>query len=144
MNPMKMKEISRRHQPVTHKGRNAVMAGIGGGSLACLGQWAINRLTGIYSPSDAATLVMLGIILIAALLTGFGIYDKLAQIFGGGLFVPISGFANALASSAMECRSEGFIFGIGSNMFKLAGSVITYGIVSALIFSTLRYGWMLL
>ena len=74
----------------------------------------------------------------------FGIYDKLAQIFGGGLFVPISGFANALASSAMECRSEGFIFGIGSNMFKLAGSVIIYGIVSALIFSTLRYGWMLL
>jgi hypothetical protein len=67
------------------------------------------------------------------------IFDKIAQKCGAGTFVPISGFANALTSSALECKSEGIIYGIGSNMFKLAGSVITYGIVSAYLLGIVRY-----
>ena len=75
----------------------------------------------------------------ASLLTGFGVYDRLGQIAGAGLFIPITGFSNSLTSSAIECKNEGLIYGIGSNMFKLAGSVITYGIVSAITLSAITY-----
>ena len=79
------------------------------------------------------------IVFAAALLTGLGIYDKLAQICGAGLFIPISGFANSLTACAMEGRSEGPIYGIGSTMFKLAGSVLTYGIVAAYTLGIVRW-----
>jgi stage V sporulation protein AC len=88
--------------------------------------------------------MLVTIIFITALLTGFGIFDKISQNTGAGSFIPISGFANALTSSALESKSEGLIYGIGSNMFKLAGSVITYGIVSAYILGILRYFVMLI
>ena len=84
-------------------------------------------------------MVIVTIILITAITTGFGIYDKAAQYCGAGLFIPISGFANSLTSAAMEGKSEGPIYGIGSNMFKLAGSVLTYGIASAFFFGALRF-----
>ena len=80
----------------------------------------------------------------AAFTTGLGVYDKVAKHAGAGLFVPITGFSNALTSSALECKHEGLIYGIGSNMFKLAGSVITYGIVSAILLSLITYGIRLL
>lgn len=144
MNPMKLKQMSKQHIPASHKGKKAGMAFMGGGSLALFGQLGVSILEPRMSASDATTLVLLIVIFLSALFTGLGFYDKLGQILGAGLFVPISGFANALASSAMECRNEGLIYGIGSNMFKLAGSVITYGIVSALIFSAIRYGLLIL
>ena len=83
--------------------------------------------------------MLVTIIFVSALLTGLGLFDKLAQIFGAGTFVPISGFSNSLTSAALESKAEGLIYGIGSNMFKLAGSVITYGIVSAYILGIIRY-----
>ena len=88
---------------------------------------------------SALSLVVVTIILATALATGFGVYDKLAQRCGAGLFIPISGFANALSAAALEGRSEGPIYGIGTNMFKLAGSVLTYGIASAFFFGALRF-----
>lgn len=87
------------------------------------------------------TLMIMTMIGLAALLTGLGIFDKIGQICGAGTFIPITGFANAVVSSAMEGRSEGPIFGIGSNMFKLAGSVITYGITSAILVAFVRF-WL--
>ena len=74
-------------------------------------------------------------ILISAILTGVGLFDDLVQIFGAGLFIPITGFSNAVCSEAMEYKSEGPIYGIGANMFKLAGSVITYGVISSILLS---------
>ena len=87
----------------------------------------------------AISISVVSIVVLSAVLTGLGVFDKLAQYCGAGLFVPISGFANALTSCAMEGKSEGLIFGIGSNMFKLAGSVLTYGICAAVLFGMLRY-----
>ena len=75
----------------------------------------------------------------ASLLTGIGIFDKLVTIFRCGLLIPITGFAHSMTSCALDYRNEGPIYGIGSNMFKLAGSVIVYGIVSAWFFGTIRY-----
>ena len=83
--------------------------------------------------------MIITIILITCILTGVGVYDKIAKYLGAGIFIPITGFANSMCSSALESKTEGLIFGIGSNMFKLAGSVITYGVVSAYLVSLVRY-----
>ena len=98
----------------------------------------------VFSDENAVTITIFIFIFSAALLTGLGVYDKIAKNAGAGLFVPITGFSNALTSSALECKHEGLIYGIGSNMFKLAGSVITYGIVSAILLSLITYGLRLL
>ncbi len=72
------------------------------------------------------------------LLTGFGVYDRIAQFAGAGSAVPVTGFGNAVISSAIEYRSEGFILGVGSNMLKLAGPVIVYGVFSAFIVALIK------
>ena len=83
------------------------------------------------------------IIVIASILTGLGIFDKIGQIAGAGTYLPITGFANSMTSSAIESRSEGLIFGILTNMLKLAGTVIVTGVISAFVVSTLLYLVML-
>ncbi|WP_147566329.1 stage V sporulation protein AC [Clostridium tyrobutyricum] len=77
------------------------------------------------------------LIIIAALLTGFGVFDHIAQWAGAGTSVPITGFANSIASAAIEHRTEGYVLGVGSNMFKVAGAVITFGVFSAFVVSIL-------
>lgn len=84
---------------------------------------------------DRTIIIMFIFIFISALLTGLGLFDNLVQIFGAGLFVPITGFSNAVCSEALEYKSEGPIYGVGANMFKLAGSVLTYGIFTSIILS---------
>lgn len=73
------------------------------------------------------------LIFITMLLTGFGLYDKIAQYSGAGTAVPVTGFGNAVISAAIEHRSEGFVQGVGGNMFKLAGAVILFGVFSAFV-----------
>lgn len=146
MNEIHLKKVADRHQPKQHKMRNAFMAFVFGGALAVIGQFAANFLVEQFQmkADESITIIVLCVIFITAICTGLGIYDKLAQWVGAGVFIPISGFANSLASEALESKSEGFIMGIGSNMFKLAGSVLTYGIVAAIVFSAIRYGVSLL
>lgn len=72
-------------------------------------------------------------ILLSVILTCLGVYDKLAQWAGAGSAVPVTGFANSMCSAAIEHRSEGLVLGVGANMFKLAGSVIVFGVVAAFI-----------
>ena len=139
MNQIELHEISSRHQVNDHKARKALIAFISAGMLAVSGQLLNDWLMIYFSKENAGILTILFFIFIAAILTGMGIYDKLAKYAGAGLFIPITGFSNALSSSALECKREGLIYGIGSNMFKLAGSVITYGIVSAIVFSLITY-----
>lgn len=119
----------------------ALIAFISGGIVAVIGQLIFDLYSKGFNinEKDAISLMLVTIIFITAILTGFGVFDKISQKNGAGTFIPISGFANALTSSALESKSEGLIYGIGSNMFKLAGSVITYGIVSAYILGIFRY-----
>lgn len=81
--------------------------------------------------NDAATIMIVTFIFLASLFTALGFFDKLVTKFRCGLLIPITGFAHSMTSSALDYKKEGPIYGIGSNMFKLAGSVIIYGIVSA-------------
>ena len=84
--------------------------------------------------NDAAAYASVTLILISALLTGLKIYDKIAIHAGAGTLVPITGFANAVVSPALEFKSEGLILGLGSKMFSIAGPVIVYGCVSSFIY----------
>lgn len=141
MDKKKLQDTAKKHVPKQTKGRNALVAFLCGGVIGAIGQVLLYVYMNIFTlgEKEALPIVVVTIILLTALATGFGIYDKAAQYCGAGLFIPISGFANSLTSAALESKTEGFIYGIGSNMFKLAGSVLTYGIVAAFFFGTLRY-----
>lgn len=141
MDQKRLQDTAKAHVPKTHKGRNALIAFISGGVIGVVGQVLCDMYMQLMNIDQKAALpfVIVTIILVTAIATGFGIYDKAAQYCGAGLFIPISGFSNSLTASAMEGKSEGLICGIGSNMFKLAGSVLTYGIASAFFFGALRY-----
>jgi len=78
------------------------------------------------------------LIIISVLLTGFGVYDHIAQWGGAGTAVPVTGFANTVASAAIEHRSEGYVLGVGGNMFKLSGPVIAYGVFSAFVVAIIK------
>ena len=88
---------------------------------------------------EATPIMLITLFFIAAILTGLGIYVRLGDFAGAGSFIPITGFSNAMTSSAMEARSEGFVTGIGANIFKLGGAVITFGIVASFVLGGIRY-----
>lgn len=90
-----------------------------------------------FSQEGAANPTVAVIIIITVLLTGFGVFDHIAQFAGAGTVIPITGFANTMASAAIEHRTEGFVLGVGGNMFKLSGPVIVYGVFSAFVVSLL-------
>ena len=118
-----------------------------GGLIGLVGQsiiYLFNKILGIDNKT-ANSLMSLTIVGITSVLTAFGLFDKLGQIAGAGTYIPITGFANSMTSSAIEGKSEGLILGIMSNMFKLAGAVIVAGVVSAFISSSLIYfiRWLL-
>ena len=141
MNKQRFNDIVKKTEDKKDKFGRAIIAFVSGGCVAIIGQLFFDLYNKIFDVNDknSLTLMLVTIIFITALLTGIGVFDKIAQKCGAGTFIPISGFSNALTSSALESKSEGLIYGIGSNMFKLAGSVITYGVVSAYILGVLRY-----
>ena len=126
--------------PKKAKAKNLIMAFVWGGCIGVTGQLVLEGFMSAFnlSQQQATGPTLMVFIVTAALLTGFGVYDRLAQHAGAGLFIPITGFSNSLTSCALESKSEGLIYGIGSNMFKLAGSVLTYGIVTAYVLGIIR------
>ena len=120
--------------------RNCIRAFLVGGFICMLGQ-AISDIY-IYffnfTEKSAGNPTSATLIFISVLLTSLGIYDHIAQWAGAGTAIPVTGFANSMASAALEHRTEGYVFGVGSNMFKLAGSVIVFGVFSAFIIALIR------
>ena len=92
-----------------------------------------------FKEKESITYMLLIVITIAVILSGFGIYDKFGQVAKCGSVIPITGFANSMSSSAMEYKPEGFILGVGANTFKLAGTVVVFGVFSAFIVATIKY-----
>lgn len=121
--------------------KNAIMAFLFGGLIGMIGQGIYALYMDIFNmeSESAAALMSVTIVFIASVLTGLGIYDKIAKYAGAGTFIPITGFANSMTSAALEAKSEGLVLGIGSNMFKLGGTVITFGIVSSVLLGVMRY-----
>ncbi len=118
-----------------------------GGLICVLGQVLQNCYVNIGFDKETAALYTSGsLILLSVLLTGFNIYPKLAQFSGAGTLVPITGFANSVASAAIEFKKEGQVFGIGSQIFTIAGPVILYGIFSSWVLGLIYWivklwGW---
>ena len=106
-----------------------LIGGLLGGLYQILTSWAMDLFT--IDALTASGYVMAFFILIAIVLTGFGVFDNLVSKFKFGLIIPITGFAHSVASSLLDYKKDGLITGLGANMFKLAGSVILYGLVSA-------------
>ena len=119
---------------------NCIRAFIVGGLICLIGQ--VFQMMYIkyfnFNEITAGNPTVATIIFISVLLTGFGVYDHIAQWGGAGTAVPVTGFANTIASAAIEHRSEGYVLGVGGNMFKLAGPVIVYGVFSAFIIAIIK------
>lgn len=111
---------------------NLCKAFLVGGLICVLGQWLQNCYMNIgFDKETAALYNTTTLILLSVLLTGFNIYPKMAQFSGAGTLVPITGFANSVASAAIEFKKEGQVYGIGSQIFTIAGPVILYGLFSS-------------
>ena len=138
--PLWYRRLLRRRLPRKKLLRNSLVAFVSGG-LLCAAAEAAARLLGRLAGLDekaAAAWVLVGVIAVTALLTGCGVYDKLAQRCGAGLAVPISGFANSVSAAMLEHKSEGLVQGSGCNSFKLAGAVVVFGVVAALAVGVIR------
>lgn len=140
MEKNKYKNLVAKHTPKENILCNGLIAFVVGGLMGVLGQGLIDIYSYFFniSTSDAAMLMIVTLVFLGCFLTCLGFFDKLVHFTRCGLIIPITGFAHAMMSAALEYRKEGFITGIGANMFKLAGSVIIFGVVSAYVFGLLR------
>jgi stage V sporulation protein AC len=136
----KYQQFVKNTNPKPNLAFNCLSAFISGGLVCIVGQFLIDFYAWAMKlpPEKASNPAVATIIIIGALLTGFGYFDKLGHYAGAGLAVPVTGFANSIVSSALEFKREGYIMGIGSKMFMLAGSVITYGVVTAFFVGLIR------
>lgn len=135
------KRIADFHKAEESRVKNAIVAFVSGGVVGLMGEGIIEILCGCYhiSRADAQVFMSVFFIFVASLFTALGFFDKLVTKFRCGLLIPITGFAHSMTSAALDYRKEGPIYGLGANMFKLAGSVILYGVVAAWFFGMIRY-----
>ena len=134
LTPGQYGEMVKRAVPPSPVGKNCGMAFVIGGGICALGQllrWGFERL-GLAAPLPS-TLTSVSLILLAALLTGCGVFDRIAKVAGAGTLVPITGFSNAMTAPALEFKSEGLILGLGAKMFVIAGPVLCYGTAASAI-----------
>lgn len=134
-------QLVAQHRPAKPILRNTLKAFLVGGAICLLGQAIQSAMIRFahFSPQDASNPTVAILILLSVVFTALGVYDKFAQWAGAGSAVPVTGFANTMASAAMEHRSEGWVMGVGGNMFRLAGSVVVFGVVSAFFVALIRF-----
>ena len=133
-------KMAKKASPDSPIVKDCIKAFIFGGAICTFAQGL--SITFSYtnmSAEESRALITTILIAITAVLTAFGVFDKIGEVAGAGTIVPITGFANSLTSSALESKSEGIITGILTNMFKLAGAVIATAIISAFIVGSIIY-----
>lgn len=133
-------KLTKQVSPKTKTYKTIPIAFCIGGFICVIGQLFIifYKSLGVEA-TQASGLGSITLMLIAAILTGLNVYDKIANKAGAGTLVPITGFANAVVSPALEFKSEGFILGLGAKMFVIAGPVIVYGILSSIVYGVIYY-----
>ena len=136
----KYKKIVNKHSKKENIIKNVLLSFISGGTIGLLGEILSQFLQNKYNMNPSVSYMYLMIILVfmGSVLTGIGIFDKIVSFFKCGLIVPTTGFAHAMSSSAMDNKSEGLVKGIGSNIFKMTGSIILYGIVFGVLFAIIK------
>lgn len=131
-----VKQITPTHSLPVNMGK----AFLTGGTICAIGQFIINLSKSLGAATeDAGTWCSIFLIFLSVLLTGLNIYPKIGKFGGAGSLVPITGFANSVAASAIEYKTEGQVFGIGCKIFTIAGPVILYGIMSSWVIGVLYY-----
>ena len=131
-----VKEIS-PNSPII---KNCIKAFVIGGGICALGQLMINGYSALgLDPEQSSTAVSVTLVLLSVLLTGLSLYDNIAKHAGAGTLVPITGFANAVSSAAIEFKTEGFILGVGAKMFTIAGPVIVYGVAASVVYGLIYW-----
>lgn len=121
--------------------KNCIMAFLVGGLICCIGQGINDFYMKIINLDklSAATATSMSLIFLGSFLTGLGVYDLIGKRAGAGSIIPITGFANSIVSPAMEFKKEGYVTGVGANLFKIAGPVLVYGITSSIICGMIYY-----
>lgn len=130
-NYKKLAESASKGSPII---KNCLCAFLFGGAICAAAQGLGNVYRMFLEKKDAASLTSVTLIFIAVLLTGLGVFDKIASHAGAGTLVPITGFANAVASCAIDSKSEGFVLGVGAKIFTIAGPVILYGTFAGFLY----------
>lgn len=146
-NSVKEEKIKKKYETMANEAipkskifQDCLKAFLVGGLICDVGQVIFNIATGYGFPEEQVmSIVPVIMVFLGALLTGTGVYSKLAEFGGAGTVVPITGFSNAVVSPAIEFKKEGFIFGVAANMFKIAGPVLVYGIGSSVIIGIVYY-----
>ena len=141
MNKEQYDKLVKKNKPTENRLWNGFLAFVAGGVMGIIGQAFITFYSTVLEipTKEASSFMIITLIFLGCLFTCFGFFDKLVHKFGAGLFVPITGFAHAMMSAALDYRKEGMITGLGANMFKLTGSVIIFGVVSAYVFGIIRF-----
>lgn len=136
----KFKNIADQTNPKPKIAKNCVRAFLVGGAICTIGQVFQELLTKYGFPEEDVKMILpIIMVFLGALLTGVGIYDKIASYGGAGTVVPITGFSNAIVAPAIEFKQEGFVFGVAAKMFTIAGPVLVYGIGSSVIIGIIYY-----
>lgn len=138
MSPQEYQQYVARQAKKSPIVKDTALAFVIGGAICVLGQaiqngWAAAGL----SQEDAGTAASCTLVFLSALLTGLNLYNKIARFGGAGTLVPITGFANAVASPAIDFRSEGFVTGMAAKMFTVAGPVIVFGTLASVVYGIL-------
>ncbi len=126
--------------PKSKTGRNRLAAFVVGGLICMLGQVFLSGYEALdMSKENAATAASITLVLLSAILSGFAVYDDIAKFAGAGTLVPITGFANAIVSPAVEYKTEGMILGTAAKMFTIAGPVIVYGVCASVVYGLIYW-----
>ena len=135
---MSKKEYNRYVARLAQKsplGKDLLRSFLVGGLICVIGQLILNGFTALdLSEQDAAAATSVSLVFLSAVLTGLSVYDDIAKFDGAGTLVPITGFANAVVSPAIEFKAEGFVTGMAAKMFIIAGPVIVYGTVASVLY----------
>lgn len=133
-------QMAKKASPPSPKGLNCLKAFLIGGLVCTIGQCFTYLYEMIdFGEDEVKAMTPITLIVITAILTGIGVFDKIAKHAGAGTIVPITGFANAIVSPAMEFHAEGRVFGTGAKIFSLAGPVIAYGCSAAFVYGIICY-----
>lgn len=140
--PELYKDMAKQAEPKSNSKVNIPIAFLVGGSICAVGQLLMEGFLRLgLERSQAAAWVSVILVACSAVLTGFGLYEKLARHAGAGTLVPITGFANAITSCAIEAKTEGFVLGVGAKIFTIAGPVLLYGCVAAAVYGIFYYAF---
>lgn len=140
MSQQEYKQLQKQTAPKSPSVKNCIWAFLVGGAICTLGE-VVFQLAGKVELSEELSRLTccVALIFLSVLLTALGVYDNIAKHAGAGTIVPITGFANAVASPAIEFKSEGFVLGMAAKMFTVAGPVIVYGTVASVVYGLIYW-----